>query len=367
MKKMKLTTPLILAALLAAIVSVAGCGKKEESGTKAKAAATQVAAKVNKEEITVHQVNNVLARNRNIKPEAAFDAKREILNRLIDQALAKQAAIDTKLDRSPNIVQAIEAARNEILARAYLEKFAASQPKPTEEEVKKYYAEHPELFAQRRVFSIEEIVIEPNANLADQLREQVTNARSLQDIAAWLKSQDVKFATNRGIRAAEQIPLERLPRIQEMKDGTMQLFREGDGPFQILRIAASKAAPVDLATATPRIQQFLFNRRSAELVANELKRLRDKSEITYAGEFADDAAGTAARAKAEAEVKAKTAAAEKARAEAETRAREAELSKARAAAEAQARRDAEAKARETQSKSLQLRQETIDKGVKGLR
>lgn len=387
-KNMTIPPSFRLISLLLAVAIAAGCGKKDEAETKAKAA-TQVAAKVNADEITVHQVNNVLARNPNVKPEAAGEAKREILNRLIDQQLAKQEAIEAKLDRSPNIMQAIEAARSEILARAHLERIAAAQPRPTEEEVKKYYAEHPELFARRRVFSLEEILVAPQEGLAAGLREQVAKARSLQVIADWLKSQDAKFAANRGVRAAEQIPLEILPRLQEMKDGTIQVFEAGEGRFQVIRVVASKPAPVDEATATPRIQQFLFNRRSSEAVAKEMKRLKDKAEIAYVGEFAGGAATAEAKSKAEAEAKAKALAGAKAKEKAEAQARAEDLAKARREAEtkarieagdkaeeiARARREAEAKARleaearakDTPSKQAPLPQENIDKGVRGLR
>lgn len=384
---MKIPAFIRLVPLLLAIVIAFGCGKKDEADTKAKAA-TQVAATVNADEITVHQVNNVLARNPNVKPEAADEAKREILNRLIEQQLAKQAAIEAKLDRSPNVMQAIEAARSEILARAHLERIAAAQLRPTEEEVKKYYAEHPELFARRRIYSVEEIQVAPQEGLAAGLREQVAKAQSLQVIADWLKSQGAKFAANRGVRAAEQIPLEILPKLQEMKDGAIQLFVAGEGRFQVIRVAASKPAPVDEAAATPRIQQFLFNQRSSEAVAKEMKRLKDKAQIAYVGEFASGAAAAEAKAKTEAEAKAKTLAEIKAKEKAETQARAEELSRARRAAEAKARLEAddkaaelakarreaeaearlaaEAKARETPSKPAQLPQETIEKGVRGL-
>jgi EpsD family peptidyl-prolyl cis-trans isomerase len=374
--------------LLLAIALIPGCGKKDETAAKAKAA-TQVAAKVNADEITVHQVNYILARNPNVKPEAAGDAKREILDRLIDQQLAKQEAIEAKLDRSPDTMQAVEAARSEILARAYLERIAATQPRPTEEEVKKYYAEHPELFARRRVFSLEEILVAPQEGLAAGLREQVAKSRSMQDVAGWLKSRDAKFAVNSGVRAAEQIPLELLPKLQAMKDGAIQLFEAGDGRVDVIRIVASKPAPVDEATAMPRIQQFLFNQRSREAVAREMKRIKDKAKIAYVGEFAGGAAVAEAKAKAEAEAKARALAEGKAKekAEAEARAEElsrarkaaeakaqleaedraAELARARREAEAKARVEAEAKARETPSKPAQLPQETIEKGLRGLK
>ena len=211
----------------------------------------------------------------------------------------------------------------------------------------------------------------------------------MQDIADWLKSQDAKFAANRGVRAAEQIPLELLPKLQEMKDGAIQLFEAGEGRFQVIRVVASKPAPVDEATAVPRIQQFLFNRRSSEAVAKEMKRLKDKAEIAYAGEFAGGAAAAEAKAKAEEEAKAKALAGAKAKEKAEAQARAEELAKARREAEAKARieagdkaeelararrqaeakarLDAEARAQDRASKGASLPQESIEKGVRGLK
>ena len=129
--------------LMLALILTTGCEKKDDTKV-----ATQVAARVNADEITVHQINDVLARNQNITPEFATQAKREILDRLIDQQLTKQKAIENKLDRSPKVMRAIEAAKSEILARAYQEQLAESLPRPVPVEVHEYYKQHPELFAQ---------------------------------------------------------------------------------------------------------------------------------------------------------------------------------------------------------------------------
>ena len=79
-------------------------------------------------------------------PENPERAQREILDKLIDAELAQAEAETNQLDRSPAVVQALEAAKTEVLARAYVEQFTGQQPKPTAEEVKKYYAEHPGVF-----------------------------------------------------------------------------------------------------------------------------------------------------------------------------------------------------------------------------
>src|SRR5687767_14854315 len=97
-------------------VGLAACSKKEDAKV-----ATQVAARVNSADITVHQINHALARSRGVTADNASQAKREMLDRLIDQELAKRQAILKGLDRSPSVILDMEAAKSEILARAYRE------------------------------------------------------------------------------------------------------------------------------------------------------------------------------------------------------------------------------------------------------
>jgi len=328
--------------VMIALAVITGCSKNETQS-----APTQVAAKVNSTEITISQINNVLART-NVAPEAAERAKREILDKLIDTELAKQAAMDKKLDRTPNVLQAIESAKTEILARAYLEQFAAGLPRPTPDEVKKYYADHPELFSERRIYSIEEISVPAKEGLAATLREQIGKSHTLQDVGAWLKSQGIPFNANSGVRAAEQLPLEYLPQMQTMKDGEMRVF-EVAGGVQVIRVAASKSDPVDEAHATPRIQQFLFGQSSRDAIDKEMKQIKEKAKIEYVGEFATSAAEAEAKDKAEADAKAKAQADAKAKADAETQAQEDAVAKARQAADAKDQADADARAKDEEA------------------
>lgn len=289
---------LVFTALLLALALATGCDKQADTKL-----ATQVAARVNSDEITVHQVNYFLARNPSTTTEGAAQSKREILDRLVDQQLARQKAIESKLDRSPGVVQALEAAKTEILARAYLEQVVAAIPRTAAWEVQEYYREHPELFAQRRLFNLEELAFVAKSDIATGLREQFSKTRPMQEIADWLQSRGVKFAVNRGVRAAEQIPLEILPRVQAMKEGQNQLFEVGAERFLVVRVIAYKPEPVDEATAAPRIQQFLFNQRSREVIAREMKKIKEQAKIEYVGEFAGDAT---AEPKAEPEAQGKT-------------------------------------------------------------
>jgi len=378
LKNMMSYSPVQWSFLLLVLALAAGCGSKDE----AKAPTTQVAAKVNAEEITVHQVNAALARIPNIPPEAADRAKREILGRLIDQQIAKRHAIENKLDRKPEVMQAIESARNEILSRAYLDSVSSALPRPTPEEVKKYYSDHPELFARRRIFNLQELVVQQTEGLVPKLEAQVAKSRTIEEVATWLSSQKIRFTANRGTRAAEALPLALVPVLQTFKDGEMRVVVAGSS-LNVFRVVASQSAPVDESTATPRIQQFLFNQRATTAIAAEMKKLKDQAEIIYAGEFAENADSAEAKKKEESEAKQQSAAKAKAAAEAEEKARA--EAKVKMAADSQAKAEALAKAREERlaeenkakaaaaakakpvpSKSPQVQQESIEKGLRGL-
>ncbi|MCP5256169.1 MAG: peptidyl-prolyl cis-trans isomerase, EpsD family [Zoogloeaceae bacterium] len=268
-----------LAAIAAALL-LAACGG-DDGGTKP---ATQVAAKVNSEEISVHQINGALSRVANIKPDQLKQASTGILERLIDQELLVQQANEKKLDRDPRVLQLIEASRREILARAYLDQTLAQTGKPTDAEVKTFYDEHPDLFAKRRIYNLQELNIRLPAERQDELRAQVDQARNFPELINWLRAQNIPFAAGGGVKPAEQLPLEALPRFAAMKDGQIALVRGPEGVI-VMFLAASREQPLDENQARPFIEKFLENRARTELAKAEIKRLRDAAKIEYVGEF----------------------------------------------------------------------------------
>jgi len=281
MRKVMPSRRAVPALLLVALAAASGCG---DGGPGLPT--SQVAAIVNSDEITQRQINEVLARSPALTTEAAAKLKRDALDKLIDQQLARQQAISKGLDQSRHVEHAIEAARTEIFARAYLEQIAASQANPAPEEVSRYFAEHPELFAQRRVYDLEEITMASQQGAAAALRERVAAARSMREISDWLGRREIPHAAQRGVRAAEQVSLELLPTLQAMKDGDMQVVESAGNGLVVLRLIASQTVPIGEADAVPRIRQFLANRRAGEAIASELKRLKGSAQIEYLGEFA---------------------------------------------------------------------------------
>lgn len=279
--------PLTLMATASVIVSLllASCGGKDQ-------VANPTAARVNKEDITVNQINSVLQQQRNLRPEQSEGASKQILERLIDQELAVQKAGEHKLDRDPRVVQQMEAARREVLARAYIEKVGDAAAKPTPEEIRKYYDDKPALFKDRRIYSIQEIAIEAKPEQLPALRENLAAAKNINEFLEFLKGAGYRFAGNQAVRAAEQLPLNSLDAFARMKDGQAALVPATNG-VQVVVLAGSRSQPVSEEQARPAIETYLLNERKRKLIEDDRKALRGAAKVEYVGKFADGAGAAA--------------------------------------------------------------------------
>ena len=269
-------------AVVVVVALLAGCGdKKKEKGS------SQTAAKVNKEEITILQINQALAQQQALPPGQAASASGAVLERLIDQELALQKAGEQKLDRDGRVIQQIEAAKREIVSRAYFEKIGEGTPKPTPAEVNAYYDAHPALFANRRIFSLQELDIEAPPAQLDAAKAALAAAKSFAAFVDYLKANDIKFRGTEGVRAAEQLPMANVDQFATLKDG-QAIFVATPGGARVLHLVNSRTQPVSAQAAVPAIEQFLLNERKRKLIADDLHALRGAAKIEYVGDFASN-------------------------------------------------------------------------------
>jgi EpsD family peptidyl-prolyl cis-trans isomerase len=281
-------------ALCLGLLSLSGCGSKD--GPKP---STQVAAKVGSEEISLHQINTALAQSnsRGSTPAQVQVLSRTTLEGLIDQQVAVDQAIEAKLNRDPDVIAQIEAARRGVLANAYVKQYVSSLPKPDAQEANKYYAEHPALFSERRIYTVQEIVAPRSPEVLAQFNTMAAANQPMEAVATWLKSRQISFSPTNASRAAEQIPLDLLPRMHALKDGQDLVFT-APGSVTFVRLVGSRTEPVSEALALPRIAQYLGTQRTVDAVTAHIKELRSKTSVVYLGEFATPLAEPAAAAPA---------------------------------------------------------------------
>jgi EpsD family peptidyl-prolyl cis-trans isomerase len=279
--------PTHLGLLLVCALALAGCGRTPQ-------VTSPPVAKVNQDEVRLHHHDFLMQQQRAVPAEQQDALARQQLERLIDQQLALQKAATLKLVDDPRVLVQLEMARRDALVRAYIEKIGEAAPKPTADEVRKFFEERPALFSQRRVYNLQEIVIEARPEQGDDLRARLVAAKSIDEFVAYLKSSGLRFAANQAVRAAEQLPAPALESIKLMQDGQAMMLPAPNG-FQVVSLAGSRNQPVTLEQAQPVIEQQLLAERRAKLVADDLKALRAAAKIEYLGKFASAAASAPAK------------------------------------------------------------------------
>jgi len=215
---------------------------------------------------------------RMLAPSAALVDNARV-DALIDSQLLQEEAIRNKLDRDPLVQQAIAQAHTEILAQAQLQRRAAALAAPTHAEIDRYVVEHPELFAARKLFQIEQLVID-SKDYTPALKLRLDGASSIGQLARWLDTRGVHYTRARLARNSAELTPALLARLQTMRKH--QLFVVVAGPQTTLDALLDVTDdPVPQAAALAQAEASL--RREARLLADqaEIKRLRALAKIAY--------------------------------------------------------------------------------------
>lgn len=259
------------ALLLVTAVGLSGCGSKEKK-------AGQALVRVNGEEITVLQINDELNRA-GVKAEQQEAATKQLLESLIDRQLIMAEAKRNKIERTPEVMQAIERAKAQIIAQAYLKSIVSKIAKPSVAEIDDYFQKHPEYFAQRKQFDMLQIAI-ATKDFSSELKLAVDSAKSLDEVAAWLDRHNVRYARGQLSRSTTDLPEQMVAKLKEMKKGQLFIVNEGENSM-LNSITDIKDSPVTAKNAAPQIEQYLINKKTKEAADAEIKHLRSSAKIEY--------------------------------------------------------------------------------------
>lgn len=281
MKKIALIAPLLM-------LLIAGCSKHGEAGKSG----SQVVARVNGSELTVHQLNFALSKMGKLDQSQLKAASEKVLQQMVEMELLKQKAVEAKLDRDPRILQMLEDARQQVLAQAYMQKIASRPIAPSGDEIRKFYDTHPELFSERQVYGIQEFVVKEGNAHASEIEAGIHAARTAEDVSKWLKDNHYVFNANASRKAAEQLPLDLLKQLNTLKVGDTVVVRSPDA-LVLLFLAKIDREPIDLEQAQPAIQRYLVNASQQALVKNEVAALRKQANVEFLGDFSTMASNMA--------------------------------------------------------------------------
>jgi EpsD family peptidyl-prolyl cis-trans isomerase len=278
-------------AVLAGLTLLAGCSK-EKAGDP-----TQIAAKVNKGEISVHQVQFALQRQPRLVAAQPQTAARRVLDSLIEQELAAQAARSDGLETDPAVVQAMEAAKREVLARAFQDRLAAKAVSASSDEVDAYYDSRPALFSERRLYTLQEFALDVADDDLPRVQAALKDAKGVEATGTALGKAGVRFRARQLAQAAEDLPFGVLDSVAKLAVGESVLTQQPGGA-RVYVILHAQAAPVSRNLSKAAIEAYLLADRKRVLVAQEMKALRERAQIVYQGTFASAASAASATASA---------------------------------------------------------------------
>lgn len=176
-----------------------GCQSKESAMPS-----SQVVAKVNGDEITVHLISAELQHIHGIIPNTQTVTKK-MLDGLVGWQLLVQEAIELSIERTPEVQNLVDAARAQICARAYLSCQTYSIKLASDADINQFIQVPPALFSLRQIFETTNVIF---ANTPDKvgyqkLQAQVTN---LEELMTSLQTNHIAYDV-----AAEKLPNEALP------------------------------------------------------------------------------------------------------------------------------------------------------------
>ncbi|MDF1690452.1 MAG: EpsD family peptidyl-prolyl cis-trans isomerase [Cycloclasticus sp.] len=269
-----------LSLVMVAFLLMVGCGTETNSTSK-----TQVAAKVNNEEITVHQLNQVLMSMGNRANHLDQDkVMTSVLDNLINQSILVQEAKKAKLDRDPVVMQAIEAAKRKVLTDAYLQRSATQPPTVSDNQISAYYSSNPELFADRKLFRYQQLTLSSEGNDQALLVEKVKQIETMSEYTDWLSEQGVDYKVILNAKTSESIPAALLKPLSVLKKGDVGFLKMTDG-LLVIELIDIVEQPVSLEFASQAIENHLTTQLQKEQLQQKIAALRSQAIIKYMGDF----------------------------------------------------------------------------------
>ena len=256
---------------------LSACGDAKESVEKKPG---QALASVNGNEITILQLNDELVRA-GIRAEQFEAASKQILESLIARQLIVDEAIRTKLDRTPEVMQARERANAQVIAQAYLQRITNKLGKPNQVEIDEFYQRNPEYFEKRKQFDLTIVRIALN-DLSKELKTVLDAAKSIDEVTTWLDKQGIQYARNVALRSTADLPSHIANMMLEKGKNHIFVMQERAHNL-LIAVNAIKENPLSLALATPQIEKFLANQKYKHASEEEINRLRSSAKIEYFG------------------------------------------------------------------------------------
>lgn len=263
-------------AALLACIAMSGCGM---IGGGSKAPEGQVVATVNGEEITITELNRELGGASPADPQQRKQMEQAALQSIVTRKLLAQTAKEQKLDKTPIFAQQKLQAEEGLLVGALQRKIASTVVNPTRADAEKFVSDHPNMFAQRRVMVVDQIVF---GKFDPKLMEEFKPLTTLEQIEAVLTRENIDYQRTTTVLDTLNAPEGLTDTLMKLPPGEVFIFPRGNAVF-VNQIRDSRVMPFVGDRAITYAQAGLKQQRTQEALAKQVEAIRKGAEdkITY--------------------------------------------------------------------------------------
>lgn len=175
------------AAVFLGTALLAGCGNSGEEQLEK----GQVVATVAGKDVTVHELNAEL-QGANLPQGADRKAiEQAALQQVVQRRILADIARERGLDKTPMYLLQEKRAEETILAQMLQRSLASSIKQPTGQEIQTYIAQNPQLFAQRKIFTVDQIQFEAPKDMRQLSAYQPL--KTMEEVEAQVKKDGLRY------------------------------------------------------------------------------------------------------------------------------------------------------------------------------
>jgi EpsD family peptidyl-prolyl cis-trans isomerase len=273
------------AALMAgSALLVSGCGDKE-GGELEKG---QVVATVNGQDITVHELNAELQGVQlppNITPDQRKQVEQQALQQVVNRRILADIARERGLDKTPMFLLQERKAEEGILVQMLQRQMSSAVKQPAQTEVATFMAQNPDLFAERKIFTVDQIQFQTPRD--PNLLRKYQPLKTMAEVEAMLKQDGIQYR-----RAPATLDVARAnPDLvtQVLKMNREDIFIIPAGQVMVAnKITDTKVQPLTGNEAQQLATGMLQQRKFNDLIKSDLepKVKKAEGEVKYQAGFA---------------------------------------------------------------------------------
>ena len=263
--------------LLAAPLALAACGDKSSAPTG------QVVANVNGEEITTTDLDSELNGATAPTPEGQKNLQRMALEQIINRTILAQEAAKEGLDKGPEYAVIERKAKQAALIELLQRKLGGSIPKAGKEEIENFVADNSSMFANRKVFVVDQIIV-PQVN--QDLVKALEPVKTMEQAKAVLQARKMQANETVGVIDSLTIPPQAAQQIGALPPDEIFVIPSGQG-VRINHIRSSQTDPISGEQANQIAKELLTRQRTQAALQSALgdKIKAGRANVTYNAAF----------------------------------------------------------------------------------